>query len=188
MASRLVIIDAGHFVWEEELAKYASAVLDSITGSWPYRRGAISDSRVPHGAGRPQRQGCARRSGLGAAGRPGRGVIDPVRSGFKSFGNRTESVSALADVLPPGHPGLREMPAVMRTREFGEQEGGNDLQRSVPVLEIRVGERRHGRRAGAAEHRDRQVGLKGGAGPGGEPRQRDVTVQCNQRDRRRPGP
>jgi pimeloyl-ACP methyl ester carboxylesterase len=31
-ASRLVIIDAGHFVWEEEPAKYASAVLDSITG------------------------------------------------------------------------------------------------------------------------------------------------------------
>src|SRR6516162_11429882 len=34
-ASRLVIIDAGHFVWEEAPAKYASAVLDSITGSWP---------------------------------------------------------------------------------------------------------------------------------------------------------
>ena len=34
-ASRLVIIDAGHFVWEEEPAKYASAVLDSITGNWP---------------------------------------------------------------------------------------------------------------------------------------------------------
>ncbi len=33
--SRLVIIDAGHFVWEEAPAKYASAVLDSITGSWP---------------------------------------------------------------------------------------------------------------------------------------------------------
>lgn len=33
--SRLVIIDAGHFVWEEEPAKYASAVLDSITGNWP---------------------------------------------------------------------------------------------------------------------------------------------------------
>ena len=33
--SRLGIIDAGHFVWEEEPAKYASAVLDSITGSWP---------------------------------------------------------------------------------------------------------------------------------------------------------
>jgi pimeloyl-ACP methyl ester carboxylesterase len=26
-----VIIDAGHFVWEEEPAKYASAILDSIT-------------------------------------------------------------------------------------------------------------------------------------------------------------
>ena len=33
--SRLVIIDAGHFVWEEEPAKYASAVLDSIMGNWP---------------------------------------------------------------------------------------------------------------------------------------------------------
>jgi len=32
--SRLVIIDAGHFVWEEEPARYASAVMDSITGSW----------------------------------------------------------------------------------------------------------------------------------------------------------
>jgi pimeloyl-ACP methyl ester carboxylesterase len=34
-ASRLVIIDAGHFVWEEEPAQYASAVLDSITGNRP---------------------------------------------------------------------------------------------------------------------------------------------------------
>ena len=34
-ASRLVIIDAGRFVWEEEPAQYASAVLDSITGNWP---------------------------------------------------------------------------------------------------------------------------------------------------------
>jgi len=33
--SRLVIIDAGHFVWEEAPAEYASAVLDSITGNWP---------------------------------------------------------------------------------------------------------------------------------------------------------
>jgi pimeloyl-ACP methyl ester carboxylesterase len=33
--SRLMIIDAGHFVWEEEPAQYASAVLDTITGSWP---------------------------------------------------------------------------------------------------------------------------------------------------------
>jgi pimeloyl-ACP methyl ester carboxylesterase len=33
--SRLVIIDAGHFVWEEEPAQYAAAVLDSITGNWP---------------------------------------------------------------------------------------------------------------------------------------------------------
>ena len=34
-ASRLVIIDAGHFVWEEEPAKYAAAVLDSITANRP---------------------------------------------------------------------------------------------------------------------------------------------------------
>jgi pimeloyl-ACP methyl ester carboxylesterase len=32
-ASRVVIIDAGHFVWEEEPAKYASAILDSITAN-----------------------------------------------------------------------------------------------------------------------------------------------------------
>jgi hypothetical protein len=31
----LVIIDAGHFVWEEGPAESASAVLDSITGNWP---------------------------------------------------------------------------------------------------------------------------------------------------------
>ena len=34
-ASRLVIIDAGHFVWEEQPVKYASIILDSITGNWP---------------------------------------------------------------------------------------------------------------------------------------------------------
>ena len=33
--SRLVIIDGGHLAWEEEPAKYASTVLDSITGNWP---------------------------------------------------------------------------------------------------------------------------------------------------------
>jgi pimeloyl-ACP methyl ester carboxylesterase len=33
--SRLVIIDAGHFVWEETPADYASAVLDSLRGDWP---------------------------------------------------------------------------------------------------------------------------------------------------------
>jgi pimeloyl-ACP methyl ester carboxylesterase len=32
--SRLVIIDAGHFVWEEEPAEYAAAILDSVTGRW----------------------------------------------------------------------------------------------------------------------------------------------------------
>jgi pimeloyl-ACP methyl ester carboxylesterase len=33
--SRVVIVDAGHFVWEEAPAEYASIVLDSITGSRP---------------------------------------------------------------------------------------------------------------------------------------------------------
>lgn len=33
--SRLVTVEAGHFVWEEMPAEYASIVLDSITGSWP---------------------------------------------------------------------------------------------------------------------------------------------------------
>ncbi len=32
--SRVVIVDAGHFVWEEAPTKYAAIVLDSITGSW----------------------------------------------------------------------------------------------------------------------------------------------------------
>jgi pimeloyl-ACP methyl ester carboxylesterase len=29
--SRLVVLDAGHFVWEEAPAEYASIVLDAIT-------------------------------------------------------------------------------------------------------------------------------------------------------------
>jgi hypothetical protein len=33
--SRVVIIDGGHFVWEEASAQYGSAVLDPITDSWP---------------------------------------------------------------------------------------------------------------------------------------------------------
>jgi pimeloyl-ACP methyl ester carboxylesterase len=33
--SRLVIIDTGHFVWEEAPKEYASVILDSITGSRP---------------------------------------------------------------------------------------------------------------------------------------------------------
>jgi pimeloyl-ACP methyl ester carboxylesterase len=32
--SRLVIIDAGHFVWEEAPKEYASVILDSLTGTW----------------------------------------------------------------------------------------------------------------------------------------------------------
>ncbi|HTU04954.1 MAG TPA: alpha/beta hydrolase, partial [Trebonia sp.] len=32
-ASRVVIVDAGHFVWEEAPAKYASIILESITGN-----------------------------------------------------------------------------------------------------------------------------------------------------------
>ena len=31
--SRVVLIDAGHFVWEEAPAEYASIVLDSISGT-----------------------------------------------------------------------------------------------------------------------------------------------------------
>jgi pimeloyl-ACP methyl ester carboxylesterase len=31
--SRLVVLDAGHFVWEEAPAEYAAAILDSITGN-----------------------------------------------------------------------------------------------------------------------------------------------------------
>ena len=30
--SRVVLIDAGHFVWEEAPTEYASIILDSITG------------------------------------------------------------------------------------------------------------------------------------------------------------
>ena len=33
--SRLRIIDAGHFVWEEAPTEYASIILDSIAGRWP---------------------------------------------------------------------------------------------------------------------------------------------------------
>jgi pimeloyl-ACP methyl ester carboxylesterase len=33
--SRLVLIDAGHFVWEEAPAEYAAIILDSITGNRP---------------------------------------------------------------------------------------------------------------------------------------------------------
>lgn len=32
-SSRLVIIDAGHFAWEETPAQYAAIILDSITGN-----------------------------------------------------------------------------------------------------------------------------------------------------------
>jgi pimeloyl-ACP methyl ester carboxylesterase len=32
--SRLVVVEAGHFVWEEAPAEYASIILDSITGNW----------------------------------------------------------------------------------------------------------------------------------------------------------
>jgi pimeloyl-ACP methyl ester carboxylesterase len=31
--SRLIVIDAGHFVWEEEPQEYASAILGSIAAS-----------------------------------------------------------------------------------------------------------------------------------------------------------
>jgi pimeloyl-ACP methyl ester carboxylesterase len=59
--SRLVIIDAGHFVWEEEPAEYASAVLDPIMGNQSRAKGASDDQGVPHAAGRPQRRGCVER-------------------------------------------------------------------------------------------------------------------------------
>jgi pimeloyl-ACP methyl ester carboxylesterase len=32
--SRVVVIDGGHFIWEEAPAEYASVVLDSIAGNW----------------------------------------------------------------------------------------------------------------------------------------------------------
>ena len=32
-SSRLVIVDSGHFVWEEAPTEYALTVLDSITGT-----------------------------------------------------------------------------------------------------------------------------------------------------------
>jgi pimeloyl-ACP methyl ester carboxylesterase len=32
-ATRVVIVDAGHFVWEEAPTEYASIILDSITGN-----------------------------------------------------------------------------------------------------------------------------------------------------------
>jgi len=33
--SRAVLIDGGHFIWEEAPAEYASIILDSISGNWP---------------------------------------------------------------------------------------------------------------------------------------------------------
>jgi pimeloyl-ACP methyl ester carboxylesterase len=33
-SSRLVVIEAGHFVWEEAPTEYASLILDSIAGKW----------------------------------------------------------------------------------------------------------------------------------------------------------
>lgn len=33
--SRLVVLDAAHFIWEESPKEYASVVIDSITGEWP---------------------------------------------------------------------------------------------------------------------------------------------------------
>ena len=40
--SRLAIIDAGHFVWEEAPAEYASIILDSITAAGTRDRGTAS--------------------------------------------------------------------------------------------------------------------------------------------------
>jgi pimeloyl-ACP methyl ester carboxylesterase len=33
--SRVVLIDGGHFIWEEVPTEYAAIVLDSISGNWP---------------------------------------------------------------------------------------------------------------------------------------------------------
>ncbi len=51
--SRVVIIDAGHFVWEEAPAQYASTVLDSITGKWPATYEGTSNRLPPAGRDRP---------------------------------------------------------------------------------------------------------------------------------------
>jgi pimeloyl-ACP methyl ester carboxylesterase len=40
-ASRLVVVDGGHFIWEEAPAEYASVVLDSITGARTQERGTV---------------------------------------------------------------------------------------------------------------------------------------------------
>src|SRR6185312_13805148 len=40
--SRLAVIDAGHFVWEEAPAEYASIILDSITATGAQDRGTAS--------------------------------------------------------------------------------------------------------------------------------------------------
>jgi pimeloyl-ACP methyl ester carboxylesterase len=37
--SRVVVVDGGHFIWEEAPAEYASVVLDSITGARTQERG-----------------------------------------------------------------------------------------------------------------------------------------------------
>jgi pimeloyl-ACP methyl ester carboxylesterase len=33
--SRVVLIDGGHFIWEEAPSEYAAIILDSISGNWP---------------------------------------------------------------------------------------------------------------------------------------------------------
>jgi pimeloyl-ACP methyl ester carboxylesterase len=44
--SRLIVVDGGHFIWEEAPAEYAAIVLDSIKGARTQaRRTASSASR-----------------------------------------------------------------------------------------------------------------------------------------------
>ena len=43
--SRVVLIDAGHFVWEEAPAEYASIILESITGNDAIRSSGVRPSR-----------------------------------------------------------------------------------------------------------------------------------------------
>jgi pimeloyl-ACP methyl ester carboxylesterase len=44
--SRLVVVEAGHFVWEEAPTEYASIILDSITRDWFWRRASHALTHV----------------------------------------------------------------------------------------------------------------------------------------------
>ena len=72
--SRLAVIDAGHFVWEEAPAEYASTVLDSIRGNrydWhrlrrPLGTGTTDRSNVERRAIALQYPGCTTRATVNA--------------------------------------------------------------------------------------------------------------------------